>query len=163
MSDQRLFSCVTCGILCFACVAFLQPIEQAAQKPAVAYPCKRDSSSSLSPCPASYHLFSCYMFLFSFCQLQPMSKDTGPALPRHSPCTALSPCINTTLYLFFSSLVLNQKIDFLSEGFSTNQGKIDMLQGSVFKKRRREQTRGLPKVNNEKGKGEKRQERGLKN
>ena len=76
LSDQRLFSCVTCGILCFACVAFLQPIEQAAQKPAVAYPCKRDSSSSLSPCPASYHLFSCYMFLFSFCQLQPTSKDT---------------------------------------------------------------------------------------
>ncbi|XVE56662.1 hypothetical protein DITRI_Ditri04bG0028800 [Diplodiscus trichospermus] len=31
LSDQRLFSCVTCGILCFACVAILQPTEQAAR------------------------------------------------------------------------------------------------------------------------------------
>ncbi|XWS60329.1 hypothetical protein CRYUN_Cryun07bG0026500 [Craigia yunnanensis] len=31
LSDQRLFSCVTCGILCFACVAVLQPTEQAAR------------------------------------------------------------------------------------------------------------------------------------
>ncbi|GMJ13702.1 relative of early flowering 6, Jumonji domain-containing protein 12, ETHYLENE INSENSITIVE 6 [Hibiscus trionum] len=30
LSDQRLFTCVTCGILCFACVAILQPTEQAA-------------------------------------------------------------------------------------------------------------------------------------
>ena len=37
LSDQRLFSCVTCGILYFACVAVLQPTEQAAEKPAVAY------------------------------------------------------------------------------------------------------------------------------
>ncbi|XWS51349.1 hypothetical protein CRYUN_Cryun12cG0169500 [Craigia yunnanensis] len=31
LSDQRLFSCVTCGILCFACIAVLQPTEQAAR------------------------------------------------------------------------------------------------------------------------------------
>ncbi|XVF11617.1 hypothetical protein REPUB_Repub08aG0042700 [Reevesia pubescens] len=31
LSDQRLFSCVTCGILCFSCVAVLQPTEQAAR------------------------------------------------------------------------------------------------------------------------------------
>ncbi|XWS47847.1 hypothetical protein CRYUN_Cryun13aG0020300 [Craigia yunnanensis] len=31
LSDQTLFSCVTCGILCFACVAVLQPTEQAAR------------------------------------------------------------------------------------------------------------------------------------
>ncbi|XP_039020190.1 lysine-specific demethylase REF6-like isoform X2 [Hibiscus syriacus] len=29
LPDQRLFSCVTCGILCFACVAVLQPTDQA--------------------------------------------------------------------------------------------------------------------------------------
>ncbi|KAK8488955.1 hypothetical protein V6N13_060925 [Hibiscus sabdariffa] len=29
--DQRLFTCVTCGILCFACIAVLQPTEQAAR------------------------------------------------------------------------------------------------------------------------------------
>ena len=31
LSDQRLFSCVTCGILSFACVAIVQPREQAAR------------------------------------------------------------------------------------------------------------------------------------
>lgn len=31
LSDQRLFSCVTCGILTFACVAIVQPREQAAR------------------------------------------------------------------------------------------------------------------------------------
>ncbi|KAK8617073.1 hypothetical protein V6N13_117041 [Hibiscus sabdariffa] len=31
LPDQRLFSCVTCGILCFACVAILQPTDQAAR------------------------------------------------------------------------------------------------------------------------------------
>lgn len=31
LSDQRLFTCVTCGILCFACIAVLQPTEQAAR------------------------------------------------------------------------------------------------------------------------------------
>ncbi|KAL0535333.1 hypothetical protein IC582_029662 [Cucumis melo] len=31
LSDQRLFSCVTCGILSFACVAIIQPREQAAR------------------------------------------------------------------------------------------------------------------------------------
>ncbi|KAE8721541.1 JMJ705 protein [Hibiscus syriacus] len=31
LPDQRLFSCVTCGILCFACVAVLQPTDQAAR------------------------------------------------------------------------------------------------------------------------------------
>ncbi|XP_022770021.1 lysine-specific demethylase REF6-like isoform X2 [Durio zibethinus] len=31
LSDQRLFSCVTCGILCFDCIAVLQPTEQAAR------------------------------------------------------------------------------------------------------------------------------------
>ncbi|CAJ1943713.1 unnamed protein product [Sphenostylis stenocarpa] len=30
LSDQRLFSCVTCGILCFSCVAIVQPREPAA-------------------------------------------------------------------------------------------------------------------------------------
>ncbi|PSR96747.1 Lysine-specific demethylase [Actinidia chinensis var. chinensis] len=30
LSDQGLFSCVTCGILCFACVAIVQPREAAA-------------------------------------------------------------------------------------------------------------------------------------
>lgn len=29
-SEQGLFSCVTCGILCFACVAIIQPTEAAA-------------------------------------------------------------------------------------------------------------------------------------
>ncbi|GMJ14010.1 relative of early flowering 6, Jumonji domain-containing protein 12, ETHYLENE INSENSITIVE 6 [Hibiscus trionum] len=29
--DQRLFTCVTCGILCFACIAVLQPTEKAAR------------------------------------------------------------------------------------------------------------------------------------
>lgn len=29
--EQGLFSCVTCGILCFACVAIVQPTEEAAQ------------------------------------------------------------------------------------------------------------------------------------
>ncbi|XP_023001529.1 lysine-specific demethylase JMJ705 [Cucurbita maxima] len=31
LTDQRLFSCVTCGILSFACVAIVQPREQAAR------------------------------------------------------------------------------------------------------------------------------------
>ncbi|GAV90266.1 JmjC domain-containing protein/JmjN domain-containing protein/zf-H2C2_2 domain-containing protein [Cephalotus follicularis] len=31
LSDQRLFSCVTCGILCFACFAVIQPREPAAR------------------------------------------------------------------------------------------------------------------------------------
>ncbi|KAL2639263.1 hypothetical protein GLYMA_06G174000v4 [Glycine max] len=31
LSDQRLFSCVTCGILCFSCVAIVQPREPAAR------------------------------------------------------------------------------------------------------------------------------------
>ncbi|CAH2064856.1 unnamed protein product [Thlaspi arvense] len=31
LSDQRLFSCVTCGILCFDCVAIVQPKEEAAR------------------------------------------------------------------------------------------------------------------------------------
>ncbi|ESQ45713.1 hypothetical protein EUTSA_v10010068mg [Eutrema salsugineum] len=31
LSDQRLFSCVTCGILCFDCVAIVQPKEAAAR------------------------------------------------------------------------------------------------------------------------------------
>ncbi|WRX17426.1 JmjC domain - like 5 [Theobroma cacao] len=31
LSDQGLFSCVTCGILCFSCIAVLQPTEQAAR------------------------------------------------------------------------------------------------------------------------------------
>ncbi|PQQ21747.1 lysine-specific demethylase REF6 [Prunus yedoensis var. nudiflora] len=31
LSDQRLFSCVTCGILSFACVAIIQPTEAAAR------------------------------------------------------------------------------------------------------------------------------------
>lgn len=31
LSDQRLFSCVTCGILSFSCVAIVQPREQAAR------------------------------------------------------------------------------------------------------------------------------------
>ncbi|KAE8688953.1 Lysine-specific demethylase REF6 [Hibiscus syriacus] len=31
LPDQKLFSCVTCGILCFACVAVLQPTDQAAR------------------------------------------------------------------------------------------------------------------------------------
>ncbi|OMP07019.1 hypothetical protein COLO4_07696 [Corchorus olitorius] len=31
LSDQRLFSCVTCGIVCFSCVAVLQPTEQASR------------------------------------------------------------------------------------------------------------------------------------
>lgn len=31
LSDQRLFSCVTCGILSFACVAIVQPREPAAR------------------------------------------------------------------------------------------------------------------------------------
>ncbi|KAJ7945767.1 lysine-specific demethylase REF6-like [Quillaja saponaria] len=31
LSNQRLFSCVTCGILCFACVAIIQPREPAAR------------------------------------------------------------------------------------------------------------------------------------
>ncbi|KAM1981724.1 hypothetical protein ACFX15_038177 [Malus domestica] len=31
LSDQRLFSCVTCGILSFACVAIIQPTEEAAR------------------------------------------------------------------------------------------------------------------------------------
>ncbi|XVF54611.1 hypothetical protein PTKIN_Ptkin05aG0195700 [Pterospermum kingtungense] len=31
LSNQRLFSCVTCGILCFDCIAVLQPTEQAAR------------------------------------------------------------------------------------------------------------------------------------
>lgn len=30
LSDQRLFSCVTCGILSFACVAIVQPLESTA-------------------------------------------------------------------------------------------------------------------------------------
>ncbi|CAN6585486.1 unnamed protein product [Malus baccata var. baccata] len=31
LSDQRLFSCVTCGILSFACIAIIQPTEEAAR------------------------------------------------------------------------------------------------------------------------------------
>lgn len=31
LSDQRLFSCVTCGIICFDCVAIVQPKEAAAR------------------------------------------------------------------------------------------------------------------------------------
>ncbi|CAM8933784.1 unnamed protein product [Rhodiola kirilowii] len=31
VADQKLFSCVTCGILCFSCVAIMQPAEGAAR------------------------------------------------------------------------------------------------------------------------------------